>query len=131
MNSHSLFTTIHRPVLFALGGMLIASSGLIVLRPTRTSAAEGPHVAIVEPDPKVAESWKFDPHDLTIKAGTTVVWDWKGQDKHSATADDGSWDSGVKRGAGQRWDHKFDAPGDYPYSCTPHTNMTGMIHVTP
>jgi plastocyanin len=130
MNARSFFTTIHRPLLFALGGMLITSSGLIMLRPTR-SAADGPHVSIVEPDAKKSDTWKFDPHDVTIKAGTTVVWDWKGKDKHSATADDGSWDSGVKTGAGQRWDHKFDAPGDYPYSCTPHSNMTGMIHVTP
>lgn len=130
MNPHILFRTIRRPLVFALVGMLLASGGLIVLRPTR-SAAEGPHVAILEPDPKKAETFKFDPHDITIKAGMSVVWDWKGRDKHSVTADDGSWDSGTKTGMGQRWEHKFDAPGDYPYSCTPHTNMTGVVHVTP
>lgn len=130
MNARRLFSTIRRPLVFALGATLIASGGLIMLRPTR-SAADGPHVAILEPDPGKAETFRYDPHDITIKAGTAVVWDWKGKDKHSATADDGSWDSGVKTGVGQRWEHKFDAPGDYPYSCTPHSNMTGMIHVTP
>jgi plastocyanin len=127
MNPRRFSTTIRRPVVFALGGMLFASGGLMALRPA--SAADGPHVGILEPDPKKAESFRFEPQDLTIRPGETVVWDWKGRDKHSATADDGSWDSGVKTGAGQRWEHKFDAPGDYPYSCTPHSNMIGTIHV--
>ena len=73
----------------------------------------------------------FGQKRFEITAGTTVQWTNNDPLVHTITADDGSWDSGVKTGMGQRWDHKFDAPGDYPYSCTPHANMTGMIHVTP
>jgi plastocyanin len=133
MDPRSVSRTIRWPFIIALGGLAIALSGVVFLfRPVPSaSAAEGPHVSIVEPDPNKAETWKFDPAEITVKAGTTVVWDWKGRDKHSASADDGSFDSGVKQGAGQRWEHRFDAPGDYAYSCTPHPFMTGRVKVTP
>ena len=126
--------TAHRPtrwlLLIALGGLVSASSTAVVLfRPAHAGAADGPHVAILESNRNDAKSFKYDPSDLTVKPGTTVVWDWKGTDKHSVTADDGSFDSGVKTGMGLRWEHKFDAPGDYLYSCTPHSTMTGVVHV--
>jgi plastocyanin len=30
---------------------------------------------------------------------------------------------------GDRYEHTFSAPGDYPYFCTLHPFMTGIIHV--
>jgi len=133
MERRSASRTIRWPLLIAFGGLVVALSSVAFLfRPVpHAGAAEGPHVAIVEPDHNNAKTWKYDPPEVTVKAGTTVVWDWKGTDKHSVTADDGSFDSGVKTGKGLRWDHRFDQPGDYPYSCTPHPTMTGTVHVTP
>jgi plastocyanin len=123
--------TIRWPLLVAFSALAIAlSSGALLFRALpRAHAADGPHVGIVEPDPNNAKTWKYDPADITVKPGTTVVWDWKGKDKHSVTADDGSFDSGVKTGMGLRWDHRFDQPGDYQYSCTPHPTMIGVVHV--
>lgn len=107
----------------------MALVGLSLVTLPTAHAAEGPHVAIAEPNPNDAKTFKYDPADITVKPGTTVIWDWKGKDKHSVTADDGSFDSGTKTGTGLRWEHKFDQPGDYPYSCTPHNSMTGIVHV--
>ena len=123
--------TIRLLLAVAVGGLVLTMSGIAVFRPLPTAAQAQPQVAIVEPDRGDASTWKYDPQEITVKAGTTVAWDWKGQDKHSVTADDGSFDSGVKQGMGQRWEHRFDAPGDYPYSCTPHSFMTGKVTVTP
>jgi plastocyanin len=122
-----------RVLVVALAGSAVALSGLgFLLRAAPAAkAVDGPHVAIAEPNPNDAKTFKYDPANITVKAGTTIVWDWKGKDKHSVTADDGSFDSGTKTGQGLRWDHKFDQPGDYNYSCTPHSNMTGVVHVTP
>jgi plastocyanin len=120
-----------RRALIAVGALAIALSGagfLLGALPT-ARAADGPHVALLEPNPSDAHSFKFDPADITVPPGTTIVWDWKGKDKHSVTADDGSFDSGTKTGQGLRWDHRFDEPGDYPYTCTPHNTMTGTVHV--
>lgn len=67
------------------------------------------------------------------KCGSPCHQPWAGthaQDRHSATADDGSFDSGVKQGSGTTWEHRFTTPGEIPYSCTPHPFMTGTITVT-
>ena len=114
----------------AVGGLAIVLSGAgFSLGTLPARAAEGPHVGILEPNPSDAKTFRYDPADITVKPGTTIIWDWKGKDKHSVTADDGSFDSGTKTGNGLRWEHKFDAPGDYPYSCTPHNGMVGTVHV--
>jgi plastocyanin len=122
-----------RVLIVAVAGPAVALYGLGILPGAVPSAeaAEGPHVAIAEPDPSNADTFKYDPAELTVKVGTTVIWDWRGKDKHSVTADDGAFDSGEKTGEGLRWEYKFDQPGDYPYTCTPHTNMTGIVRVTP
>jgi plastocyanin len=114
--------TTRRALIVVVGGFLLSALPI-------AKAAEGPHVALLEPNPSDAKTFKYDPADLTVKPGTTVIWDWRGKDKHSVTADDGSFDSGTKTGNGLRWEHKFDQPGDYPYSCTPHNTMVGVVHV--
>lgn len=122
-----------RLLILAVAGAAVVSSGLGFLPGVapNAGAAEGPHVAILEPNPSDANSFRYDPMEITVKAGTTVIWDWRGKDEHSVTADDGAFDSGTKTGEGLRWEHRFDQPGDYPYSCTPHSNMIGTVHVTP
>jgi plastocyanin len=131
MSHLSVSRTIRLLVAIALGGLVITMSGIALFKPVPTAAQGQAQVAIVEPDRGNASTWKFDPAEITVKAGTTVAWDWKGQDKHSVTADDGSFDSGVKQGMGQHWEYRFDTPGDYAYSCTPHSFMVGKVTVTP
>jgi plastocyanin len=73
-------------------------------------------------------TFKYTPADLTIPPGTTVVFTNKDAVAHTATADDGSWDSGMIE-TGKTWSHAFPAKGDYPYHCAPHPFMKGTIHV--
>ncbi len=50
--------------------------------------------------------------------GDTVTWVWTDpQSGHSVTADDGSWDSGV-RYAPFRFTRTFDEPGTFSYHCS-------------
>jgi plastocyanin len=78
------------------------------------------------------DNFKFDPREVKIKAGTTVVWtDSRG--RHTITSDDGSFDSGTLT-AGQNFEHKFEKPGSYPYYCMFHgskggKDMAGIVTV--
>jgi len=78
------------------------------------------------------DNFKFDPGEVKIKVGTTVIWtDSRG--RHTVTADDGSFDSGTLVG-GQSFEHKFDKPGSYPYYCMFHgskggKDMSGVVTV--
>ena len=71
----------------------------------------------------------FTPARLTISPGTTVTWVNQGQLAHTATANDGSFDSGLIQPGG-RYSRRFDQAGETPYLCTPHPFMTGAIVVS-
>jgi plastocyanin/uncharacterized membrane protein YozB (DUF420 family) len=77
-------------------------------------------------------NFSFDPPELTIAAGTTVVWtDALG--RHSVESADG-WLHSDTLVAGGRYEKRFDAPGRYRYFCSFHgtrtgTGMTGTITV--
>jgi plastocyanin len=71
----------------------------------------------------------FDPGTITIQPGTTVTWTNNDSATHTATADDGSFDSG-NLATGQSFSMTFDTPGTYTYHCAIHPNMTATIVVT-
>ncbi|MDO8690155.1 MAG: hypothetical protein Q7R39_09145 [Dehalococcoidia bacterium] len=74
-------------------------------------------------------SCRFDPSNVTIFAGTTVVW--TGADAiHTSTSDSAIWDSGNVLG-GLSYPRVFDTPGVFPYHCSFHSlsGMTGIITV--
>ncbi|HLF40402.1 MAG TPA: cupredoxin family copper-binding protein [Acidimicrobiia bacterium] len=113
-----------RKVRFLLAAAL---SGVLFLG--QLPAAEAAAVSIVETDPNNAGSWKFEPAELTVKAGETVTWTHRGSQQHSVSSDTGAFDSGTMT-PGQAWSYQFTAPGEYPYTCTPHPYMTGKVTVT-
>src|SRR5947209_19011931 len=75
------------------------------------------------------ESMRFHPDDLTVAVGETVVWVNEDLVPHSATSAAGGFDS-KEIEAGKSWKHKFSRKGDFPYVCTLHRKMKGVLHVT-
>ena len=71
----------------------------------------------------------FDPADLEVAAGTEVTWTNDDSAPHTATADDGTFDTGTLE-QGDSGSATFDEPGDFPYHCAIHPDMTGTITVT-
>jgi LPXTG-motif cell wall-anchored protein len=72
--------------------------------------------------------FEFSPAQITIQEGDTVTWTNDGPTAHSATASDGSFDTGIFSAGGSR-SHTFDEPGTFAYICTPHPNMEGTVVV--
>jgi LPXTG-motif cell wall-anchored protein len=72
--------------------------------------------------------FSFGPATITINQGDTVTWVNDGPTPHSATASDGSFDTGVFP-AGQSRSHTFNSAGTFAYICTPHPNMRGTVVV--
>lgn len=70
----------------------------------------------------------YSPQTLTVKAGTTVTWINEDPFPHTATADGGSFDTG-NIGQNQRASVTFNKPGTFPYTCTPHPFMKGIVQV--
>lgn len=93
-------------------------------------AAEGARVLIVDNEPDLT-FWHFDPAEVTVPVGSTVVWVNQGKQEHTVTSDSGSgekFDSGYKK-SGTSWQRVFSRPGRFSYHCVPHPWMKGTVVV--
>src|SRR5918999_994198 len=72
--------------------------------------------------------FEFAPSAVTVNVGDTVTWTNDGPTPHSATANDGSFDTGIMDEGGSG-SHTFSEAGTFSYICTPHPNMTGTVTV--
>lgn len=94
--------------------------------------ATGSTAAAPEPRPSGEvvriEDFKFVPEDVTVDAGTTVRWTNADGAPHTATADDGSFDTGNLR-QGQTGEATLSDPGTYAYFCEFHKFMRAKITV--
>jgi plastocyanin len=70
----------------------------------------------------------FSAASVTIHVGDTVTWHNSGQAPHTATADNGSFDTGTVNSGGSA-SHTFSSAGTFSYICTIHPNMKGTIRV--
>ena len=70
----------------------------------------------------------FAPASITINAGDRVTWTNSDAVAHTATATNGSFDTG-DIDQGQSATVRFTQAGTYRYLCTPHPTMTGTIRV--
>jgi plastocyanin len=108
-------------------GFLVCAAivaGMLSGMPRHTSAAvDAPVVHTVTID-----GTQFQPADITIKAGDSVVWANHDPFPHTATANAGAFDS-KEIGAGKSWTYTAQAKGDIEYVCTFHPTMKGIIRV--
>jgi len=70
----------------------------------------------------------FRPRAAEVAKGTRVTWVNAGAVTHTATAKNGSWDSGNVDPGGS-WSRVFRRAGTFRYVCLLHADMTGRIVV--
>jgi LPXTG-motif cell wall-anchored protein len=99
---------------------LLALFALAPLVGAAPRAAETKNVTI--------KDFEFGPKDLTINVGDTVMWKNDGPSQHTATATDGTFDSGALN-AGQDFSFTFTKAGTFTYACKFHDIMQGTITV--
>ncbi|MFC5971742.1 plastocyanin/azurin family copper-binding protein [Halomarina salina] len=134
-----------RALLFGGVGTLAVAVG------TDAGAAQEGGATTVE----MTDGLVFDPQEVTVPPGGTVVWENVGQVGHSVTAYEGeipsdaeyfdSADAGSEEaarsaypdegdiGGGGTYEHTFDVEGSYGYFCIPHESagMVGTVTVAP
>jgi plastocyanin len=70
----------------------------------------------------------YDPDPVTIEEGGKVTWINMDPEAHTATADDGSFDTGTLQ-EGKLKSATFKEAGEYTYFCELHPSMKGTIEV--
>ena len=70
----------------------------------------------------------FDPPDVAVEPGSTITWTNKGDEPHTVTADDGSFDS-ERLNPGDSYTVAFGGQGTVRYHCEIHPEMRGSVTV--
>ena len=133
-------------------GSLSGFSGFLLIRMAGASRSVGPPLIAVPRGGfavtvEMTNLLKFEPHEVTIQAGQTVVWKNKSFLAHTVTADPdlaaNQDDVLLPEGAdafnsllidpNESWSRSFPVPGRYRYYCIPHeaTGMVGEVVVKP
>jgi plastocyanin len=89
---------------------------------------EPPKARAAAPGSVTIKDFSFSPASITVNVGEAVTWTNSGPTAHSATATDGSFDTGVFP-KGQSRSHTFQEAGTFSYICTPHPQMKGTVRV--
>lgn len=106
-----------RPASVKLAGGALVSS---LARPATAHAANDTSVTISD--------FKFTPASITIHVGDTVTWTNNGPSAHTATANNGSFNTGVLQ-KGHSGSHTFTTAGTFTYICQIHPFMHGTVVV--
>jgi plastocyanin len=93
--------------------------------------AIGPSLAD-QPQPRThsitIEHMRFQPEELAVTPGDTIVWLNKDLVPHTATSEVGGFDSNTIL-ASESWRYTVQKKGDFAYTCTFHPAMKGMLRV--
>lgn len=131
-------------VLTAIAALAAGCGGGAARPPTSSASAASSSPASVAPSASAAASddaaitivgFAFSPDELTVAAGTEVVWTNEEDSLHTVTSGlpdepDGRFDSG-EIDTGVSFPVTFDEPGTYAFFCARHDFMTGQVVVTP
>jgi plastocyanin len=100
---------------------------LLALNAQPAAAIDLASVNIVDA-PRTQDKWGYAPATRRVQPGTWVTWSNNGQEEHTVTALDGSFDSSnLEPSEGFSW--FFDQPGTFTYECALHPWMVGKIIV--
>ncbi len=96
-------------------------------RATQRAADHATAHAAGDPGVTIAD-FHFTPGATTIHVGDTVTWSNSGPSSHTATATNGSFNTGILK-KGQSASHTFTQAGTFTYACQIHPFMHGTIVV--
>src|SRR4051812_32631549 len=74
------------------------------------------------------KDFKFGPASVSVNVGDTITWTNQDIAPHTATASDGSFDTG-SISQGKSGSHTFDKAGTFAYICSIHPSMKGTVTV--
>ena len=95
---------------------------------TATTVASGSSAGATG-DAVSIKGFAFNPKELDVKVGTTVTWTNSDPAQHTATSDDGAFDT-KKLKTGMSGTFTFAKAGTYKYHCMIHPTMTATVVVS-
>jgi plastocyanin len=107
----------------ALTALALCAAGVVALAGSQSPKAPKPATHTV-----VMDGTSFEPANVTVNTGDTVVWVNEDPFSHTVTSKAGGFDSKVIP-EGKAWTNTMKAKGTFPYICTLHPTMKGVLRV--
>ncbi|MGH2950623.1 MAG: cupredoxin domain-containing protein [Solirubrobacterales bacterium] len=107
--------------------MILAASVLVIAAVAIGCGGDGDGGAAATTEVEIVE-FAFEPPTITVEAGAEVSWANADEAAHTASAEDGSFDTGGL-GKNEVGRVTIDEPGTYAYVCEFHPFMKGTIEV--
>ena len=102
----------------------VTMTGLLLLSCSRSDPVPAPQPQTYT---IVIEGMRFEPADLTVHPGDTIVWMNRDLFAHTATAESGFDSRQIDPGGS--WRLTLQAAGDMPYVCSLHPTMKAVVRV--
>lgn len=74
------------------------------------------------------DNFSYEPREITVAAGTTVIWTNRDDVPHTVTSNDDKFGSKALD-TDDQFSFTFKNPGKYEYYCSVHPKMTGTVIV--
>lgn len=118
-----------------IAGMLLVGAGCAPTTPTTNSSPSetpsAPSVTASADSTTVSISnFSFQPGDVAVKRGATVVWTNRDSVPHTVTVDQDSGPASSTLNPDDSYSYTFSATGQFNYHCNFHPSMRGSITVT-
>lgn len=98
--------------------LLLGACGVLAADPDATGAI---HTVVID-------AVRFEPSDLTVRVGDTIVWTNRDPFPHTVTAVGKQFDS-HEIAPQHSWQYIARKAGVFAYACTLHPTMTAALHV--
>jgi plastocyanin len=109
----------------------MVASNRIATAPPRRSATAVHKAATVQAAGSsgvTIKNFAFSPGSVSVHVGDTITWTNQDDAPHTATAKNGSFDTGILQ-KGKSGSHTFTSAGTIAYICSVHPNMHGTVVV--
>ena len=113
-------------VLAGLIGLAIGCGSSSPSSPSNTTTTGTP--VSIPANSSTLTTTAYSPNPVSISVGGTVTWTNNDSTAHTATADNGSFNSGTIAPGG-KFSQTFSTAGTFTYKCTLHPNMVGTVTV--
>ena len=107
--------------------MTVGCSSYSPSSPSGGTTVTGTPVSIVG-GASILTNTAYAPSPISIAAGDTITWTNNDNTAHTATGDDGSFNSG-SIAPGATFSKTFSNAGTFVYHCTIHPGMVGTVTV--
>lgn len=105
-----------------------AAAGGAEGEPGESQSSPAPSGAASKSEKVQIVEFTYEPDPVVVQAGGKVIWQNEDTAPHTATADDGSFDTGTIE-QGKLGSETFKAAGTFAYHCAIHPTMHGTVEV--